>query len=113
MENPSMADTDLGTRASLFHEGELYDNIHISVHGQSSRGFPKKSYNLDFNQDHRFAYQSNAKRVKDIRLMTQWGDKSRVRNTLAYEMIQKAGSHGHFVFLQEFNAMDPFSALRT
>ena len=98
MENPSMADTDLGTRASLFHDGELYDNIHISVHGQSSRGFPKKSYNLDFNQDHRFAYQSDAKRVKDIRLMTQWGDKSRVRNTLAYEMIQKAGSHGHFCF---------------
>ena len=75
--------------------------------------FQRKVTNLDFNQDHRFAYQSDAKRVKDIRLMTQWGDKSRVRNTLAYEMIQKAGSHGHFCFPVRFNAMDPFSASRT
>ena len=98
MENPSMADTSGGTRASLLFDGELYDNIHISVHGQSSRGFPKKSYNLDFNQDHRFALQPDTQRVKDIRLMTNWGDKSHVRNTLAYEMIHKAGSHAHIAF---------------
>ena len=54
VENVSAANTSSGTRASLYYDGELYDNLHISVHGQSSRGFPKKSYNLDFTSDHRF-----------------------------------------------------------
>jgi hypothetical protein len=30
--------------------------------------------------------------------MTNWGDKSRVRNALAYEMINQSGSIGHFSF---------------
>jgi hypothetical protein len=59
VENVSAANTSSGTRASLYYDGELYDNLHISVHGQSSRGFPKKSYNLDFTSDHRFKYRPN------------------------------------------------------
>ncbi len=98
VENVAAADTFSGTRASLFHEGELYDNVLISVHGQSSSGFPKKSYNLDFTADHRFRYRPGEKRVKDIRLMSNWGDKARVRNALAYEFISEAGSLGHFCF---------------
>ena len=91
---------------------ENFTTTSTSVFTARALEVSKESYNLDFNQDHRFAYQSDAKRVKDIRLMTQW-DKSRVQNTLAYEMIQKAGSHGHFCFPVGFNAMDPFSASRT
>ena len=98
IRNISAANTSSGTRASLYYAGELYDNLHISIHGQSSRGFPKKSYNLDFTSDHRFQYRPGERRVKDIRLMTNWGDKSRVRNALAYEMIQQSGSLGHFSF---------------
>ena len=98
VENIAAADTFSGTRASLYYGGELYDNVHISVHGQSSSGFPKKSYNLDFTADHRFRYRPGETRVKDIRLMSNWGDKARVRNALAYDMIAEAGSRGHFAF---------------
>jgi hypothetical protein len=98
VENVSAADSGSGTRAAVYYDGELYDNVHMSVHGQSSRGFPKKSYNLDFTSDHRFKYKSDQRRVKDIRLMTNWGDKSRIRNALAYEMIEQSGSIGHFSF---------------
>jgi hypothetical protein len=98
VENVGAADTFSGTRASLFHAGELYDNVHISLHGQSSSGFPKKSYNLDFTADHRFRYRPGETRVKDIRLMSNWGDKARVRNALAYDYIAEAGSMGHFAF---------------
>lgn len=87
-----------GTRASLSYLGEFYDNIGIRLHGQSSSGFPKKSFNLDFNRDHRFRYATNAPRVKDLKLLTNYGDKSRVHNTLAYELIHAAGSAGHFAF---------------
>ncbi|MEO8428418.1 MAG: lamin tail domain-containing protein, partial [Verrucomicrobiota bacterium] len=98
IENPGGADTFGGTRCAVFHVGELYDSARISLHGQSSSGFPKKSYNLDFTADHRFRYRIGSGRVKDLHLMTNWGDKSRVRNALAYDMIAAAGSDGHFSF---------------
>ncbi|PYJ58957.1 MAG: hypothetical protein DME24_14455, partial [Verrucomicrobia bacterium] len=98
VENTAAADTFGGTRCSLFYLGEFYDNVLISLHGQSSSGWPKKSYNLDFNSDHRFRYRAGSPRVKDIKFMSNYADKAKVRNSLAYEMIAAAGSAGHFSF---------------
>src|SRR5439155_23661552 len=50
------AETVGGTRCSLFYLGEFYDNVLISLHGQSSAGWPNKSFNRDFNSDHRVRY---------------------------------------------------------
>ena len=98
VENVGASESFGGTRASLSHLGEFYDNIGIRLHGQSSSGFPKKSFNLDFNRDHRFQYATNAPRVKDLKLLTNYGDKSRLHTTLAYELIRDSGSAGHFSF---------------
>lgn len=98
IENPSRADTQGGARCSIAFLGEFYDNVLFSLHGQSSSGFPKRGYNLDFPRDHRFRYATNAPRVKDIKLLTNYADKSRTRNTLAYDFIREAGSVGHFAF---------------
>lgn len=98
VENPTQADSGAATRCSLFFLGEYYDNVLFSVRGQSSSGFPKKGYNIDFPRDHRFQYATNEARVKDIRMLTNYGDKSRVHNALAYEMIGASGSVGHFAF---------------
>jgi len=98
MENTAASDAFGGTRCSLFYLGEFYDNVLISLHGQSSSGWPKKSYNLDFTGDHRFRYRTGSPRVKDIRFLSNYADKAKVRNSLAYEMIAAAGSAGHFAF---------------
>ena len=98
VENTGVSDAFGGTRCSLFYLGEFYDNLLISLHGQSSSGWPKKSYNLDFNRDHRFQYRAGGPRVKDVRLLSNYADKAKVRNSLAYEMIAAAGSAGHFAF---------------
>ena len=98
VQNTGAADTFGGTRCSLFYLGEFYDNVLISLHGQSSSGWPKKSYNLDFNSDHRFRYRPNSPRMKDIKFLSNYADKAKVRNSLAYEMIPAAGSAGHFAF---------------
>ncbi|HUL50956.1 MAG TPA: LamG-like jellyroll fold domain-containing protein, partial [Candidatus Nitrosotalea sp.] len=87
LENPGAADTRSGTRCSMFFLGEFYDNVNMSLHGQSSAGFPKKSYNLDFNDDHRFKYRAGESREKNLRLLSNWADKSKTHNPLAYEMI--------------------------
>ncbi len=98
LETPANADAWGGTRCSIFYLGELYDNLRISLHGQSSSGFPKKSYNLDLTTDHRFRYRPGSPRVKDFKLLTNYGDKARVRNALTYDMVAAAGSDGHFCF---------------
>ena len=87
-----------GSRGSAYYEGEFYDNILFSLHGQSSAGFPKKSYNIDFNRTQHFRWSTNAPRVADIDLLTNWADKSKVRHVLAYEVMRKAGVAAHFAY---------------
>jgi CotH kinase protein/Concanavalin A-like lectin/glucanases superfamily/Lamin Tail Domain len=98
IQNPSDADNQTGTQASLFYLGELYDNLHIYVHGQSSIGWPKKSHNLDFPKDHQFLYQPNGAREKKIIFMSNYGDKARMRTTLTYAAIARSGGVGFFSF---------------
>jgi hypothetical protein len=86
------------TSSVLFYEGELYDNVAVSDHGQISRGFPKPSFNLKFPRDHRFRYREKEARVSEVKILGNFADKSKIRNTLAYEMIAAAGSIGHFAF---------------
>ncbi len=98
VENPAAADTFSGTRASIFYLGELYDNVVINLHGGVTTGFPKKSYHFGFCRDHHLLYQANKPRVSDIYVLTNYGDKSKTHNTLAYDFITTAGSMGHFAF---------------
>lgn len=89
---------DTATISTLFFDGELYDNVAVSDHGQISRGFPKPSFNLKFPRDHRFRYREKEARVSEVKILGNFADKSKIRNTLAYEMIAAAGSIGHFAF---------------
>ena len=83
---------------SIHYEGEFYDNVMISPHGQISQSFPKPSYNLDFPYDHHFRYHTNQARVSDVKILGNFADPSKIRNTLAYEMIAASGSIAHFAF---------------
>jgi hypothetical protein len=98
VENPAAANTDAGTRAALFYAGEFYDNVWVHIHGQSSRGFPKKSYNIKLNPGHHFRWDPNQPRVGDLNLMTTYPDKAQMRNILAYETYRDAGCAYHWVF---------------
>lgn len=96
--NVTRAGTTAGARGSVYYDGEFYDNVLFTLHGQSSAGFPKKSYNLDFNRTHRFRWSPEAPRVADIDLLSNWADKSKVRHVLAYEVMRKSGVAAHFAF---------------
>lgn len=96
--NVVRAGTVAGARGSLFYDGEFYDNVLFTLHGQSSAGFPKKSYNIDFNRPHRFRWSTNAPRVADIDLLTNWADKSKVRHVLGYEVMRESGVAAHFAY---------------
>jgi hypothetical protein len=96
--NPAGAGTAGGSRGAVYYAGEFYDNVLFTLHGQSSAGFPKKSYNLDFNRPQRFGWSTNAPRVADIDLLTNWADKSKARHVLAYEVMREAGVAAHFAY---------------
>ncbi len=98
VEDLAAAGTEAGTRGVLWYDGELYDNIEIDLHGQATTRFPKKSYNFDFNRDHRFRVRDDLERVKDFDLLTNYADKSKMRNTLSYGMFRDAGHAYHLVF---------------
>jgi hypothetical protein len=98
VQDTAAVDTRGGGRVSMFYLGRFYDNILMDLHGQSSASFPKKSHDLDFNSDNRFKWKEGENKVKDVNLLTNWADKSKVRNQLAYEMYQKVGAGYHFAF---------------
>lgn len=96
--NPSGAGTSGGARGAVYYGGEFYDNVLFNLHGQSTAGFAKKSYNIDFNRTQRFRWKFDAPRVADIDLLTNWADKSKVRHVLGYEVMRESGVHAHFAF---------------
>ena len=98
IENPGAADSDTTARCAAFYDGEFYDNIGVNLHGQSTRGFPKKSYDFDLNPGFKFRWRSGEPRVDDFNLLTTWADKSHQRTPLAYEHYAAAGVPGHFAF---------------
>jgi len=98
IQNPNAANTNAGTRCALFYDGEFYDNVTIDLHGQSSRGFPKKSYDIDFHPGHNFKWAPGQPRADDINLLTTYPDKAHMRNILAYETYRDADCPYHWVF---------------
>ena len=96
--SPGGANNTSGSRGSVYFLGQFYDNIQADRHGQSTGGFPKKSYDFDFNKSDRFRFREGEERVKDINMLTNWADKSKTRNTLGYELVRRAGEPAHFAF---------------
>lgn len=96
IDDAAAANTRSGTRASFYYLGEFYDNVSVNLHGQTSSGFPKKSYDVDFNRGNRFLWQEGERRVKDINLLTNYADRAKVRNTLSQEMGMRTGTVYHF-----------------
>ena len=98
VESPSAANTRGGTRSSFYYLGRFYDNIQTDLHGQTTSVFAKKSYDIDFNKGNRFTWKDGANKAKDVNLLTNWADKTKMRNTMAYEVFRDAGAAHHYAF---------------
>lgn len=101
VQNPAGSRSEGGTRCSLYYLGKFYDNVFVNLHGQSSSGFPvdKKSHDINFNEDNRFIWKIGQPAQRAINLLTNYADKAKVRNTLAWESWATA-SHiaSHYSF---------------
>lgn len=68
VEDTAAADTWTGTRASLFFNGNFYDNLFCRIRGRSIAGYPKKSYKFDFNRGFHFYFSPYEDTVEEFNL---------------------------------------------
>ena len=76
-----------------YQPGRFYDNVQVDLHGQSTAGFPvnKKSHDINFSQDNQFRWKTGEREVSAINMLTNYADKTKVRNNLAYETWAGSG----------------------
>lgn len=98
VQYPTAANSYAGTRCSIYYNGEFYDNVRASLHGQSTTGFPKKSYNFDLNPGHHLRYAANTPDLEEFVLFSTYADKTHLRNVLAYDAYADTGVPAHFAF---------------
>jgi hypothetical protein len=80
-----------GSRASIFFNGSLYDNVFCRVRGASAPSFSKKPYKFDFNPGNKFNFLPDIPSIEEVNLNANYQDKAKVREPLAYETYRKAG----------------------
>lgn len=99
VETPRLAETGSGTRSSVFYDGQFYDNVFVRIRGGTARGWPKKSYKVEFNDGHFFQLHEDLPRVDEINLNATYTDKSYVRAVLTSEFQNDAGTPSPESFL--------------
>lgn len=96
--SPQNGPTTATFRGSCYYLNRFYDNIGHKIRGQSTSAFQKKGYNFDSNDNFRFVWKEGERPVKDLKLITNYGDKTKTRNTLAQEVSAMTGTPHHFAF---------------
>ncbi|MFT5499548.1 MAG: hypothetical protein ACI9TH_004964, partial [Kiritimatiellia bacterium] len=93
--DPAAARTDLGTRASVWFNGQFYDNILVRRRGLSTLGWAKNKFKFDFNPKDHFRYDPEQPRVEELNLQShfreQIGPVSYMRENLGYAWLNEAG----------------------
>ena len=97
-ENARAAETDGGTRGACYYNGEFYDNVFTRLRGGTARSWPKKSYKVEFAEDHHFKFDPDLPRVDEFNLNATYTDKSYARAILTTELHQDAGSPSPITF---------------
>jgi len=95
-ENRAATQTRGGTRASVFYDGEFYDNIFVRRRGGATAGDSQK---FAFNRAFRFRFSDEHQRVREFNLNTRGSDATYLRQPLAFETMRNAGSPGSLSLL--------------
>jgi hypothetical protein len=85
-----------GARASVFYEGEFYDNVFVRQRGGATNASSQK---FVFNRDYEFWVNDELGRVREINMNAQGSDPSFLRQTLAHEAYEAAGNESSVSFL--------------
>lgn len=98
VEEPRRAEAAAGTRSACYYHGEFYDNLFTRLRGGTARSWPKKSFKVEFPEDHHFKFDPDLPRVDEFNLNATYTDKSYARAILTTELHQDAGSPSPITF---------------
>ena len=89
---------DISYRGCCYYLTNFYDNIELTLHGQSTMGFAKKSYNFNFTSDDHFLWKADERRLTGVCLLSNYADKTKTRNTFSQWVGMKTGTPYNFAF---------------
>ncbi|HEY5910109.1 MAG TPA: lamin tail domain-containing protein [Verrucomicrobiae bacterium] len=93
VDNPDRS----GGRASVFYDGEFYDNVFMCVRGNSTRGYSKKSHRFEFNHEHQFRHPGpGGMRLRKTSFTADYPDPTYIRQGLSFWLCEQAGAPGPF-----------------
>jgi hypothetical protein len=87
----SAVDSQAGGRASVFYDGELYDNVEMQARGNTTAGYSKKSHRFDFNREHPFRHWGPGGRIRKTSFMADYGDPTYMRQGLTFWLCNEIG----------------------
>ena len=98
VQNESASTTRTGTQASLFYNGEFYDNVYCRIRGQSAGSWPKHKFKFDFHKGGKFRFDPTQPRVEEFNvqsfyreMFTQSSNTSYMREPLMLQWMRENG----------------------
>ena len=101
-----------GAQAAFYFNGQFFDNVNNTIHGQSSTGFPKHSYNFNLNPGYKLTINPGIPNVGDFAILSTYADRSYMRNMVADDTYNMAGSPGHYAFAVRVQTNGSYFALQ-
>lgn len=101
------ADSQAGSSGvSVYYDGEFYDNIYVSLRGNTTAGYPKKSHRFEFNREHLFRHpgvgfgwpEKSGPRIRRTSFVADYPDPTYMRQGLSFWLCEQAGSPGSFYY---------------
>jgi len=108
VENTGAEGKRSGTRASVFYDGEFYDNIFVRLRG----GYSTHGRKFEFDDGHHFLFDPGLPRVDEINLNERGSDPSYIRQVLGWETYINAGQPGSLSFPMHVRRNGRYLAVR-
>jgi hypothetical protein len=101
------ADSQGGSRGvSVYYDGEFYDNIYVSLRGNTTAGYPKKSHRFEFNHEHLFRHpgvgfgwpEKPGPRIRRTSFEADYPDPTYMRQGMSFWLCEQAGAPSSFYY---------------
>src|SRR5205823_822103 len=104
-------DSPGGGRLSLYNDGEFYDNIHMSVRGNTTAGYPKNSHHVNFNADKLLKYPGPGGFIRHTSFLSETADPAYLRTHLSFWLLSSMGVPAGFDYPVRFQLNGAFYGL--
>jgi hypothetical protein len=89
---------DITGAAVLAYNGNVFDNIHVGIRGESTQTLAKTSWKIEMPRDHNLQINGAVEPVDEIAMQADFSDGSHGRPLLAWDTYGKAGVANEEVF---------------